>query len=361
MKNLKTKILIGFVGGIFAILCIITWIMPDKEYSATERRPLKQKPEISISSISNGRFMNSFEDYVLDQFPFRDKFRSFKAITSLKSDNNDIYVVGDVINKMEYPLNEKSLTYAPGRFLNVYNSFLKDNGCNVYLSLIPDKNYFYAEDNGYLAMDYDKLVSIIKKDTDYMTYIDIFPYLSGEDYYDTDTHWRQESISDVAEIILEGMGNTTSFDYETVEMEEDFYGVYYGQAALPLEGDKINYLTNDMIENLTVFDWQNNKEIPIYDESKMTGDDPYELFTGGPISLATIENPECKNGKHLILFRDSFGSSIAPLLAQGYSKTTLIDIRYMMPQMLGDLVDFENADVLFIYSTSVLNNSETIK
>ncbi len=361
MNNLRNKILIGITGCVFALLVLMAWIMPSKEYSASERRPLKQMPELSIESILNGRFMSNFEDYTLDQFPLRDKFRTLKAITSLKSDNNDIYVIDNVINKTDYPLNENKLTYASGRFLNVYNSYLKDSGSNIYLSIIPDKNYFYAEDNGYLAIDYNKLVNTIKSNADYMSYIDIFPYLEGDDYYMTDTHWKQENISDVAEVLLKGMGNDVSYTYETVEMEEDFYGVYYGQAALPLDPDKLSYLTNDIIKQFKVFDHQNNKEIPVYNEEKMTSDDPYELFTGGPISLATIENPACENGKHLIVFRDSFGSSLAPLLAQGYSKTTLIDIRYIMPQMLGNLVDFENADVLFIYSSSVLNNSELLK
>ena len=361
MNNLRNKILIGIAGCFFAVLVLMVWIMPSKEYSASERRPLKQMPELSIESILTGRFMSNFEDYTLDQFPLRDKFRTLKAITSLKSDNNDIYVIGNVINKTDYPLNENKLAYASGRFLNVYNSYLKDSGNNIYLSIIPDKNFFYAEDNGYLAIDYDKLVNTIKNNSDYMSYIDIFPYLEGDDYYMTDTHWKQENISDIAEVLLKGMGNDVSYTYETVEMEEDFYGVYYGQAALPLDPDKLSYLTNDMIKQFKVFDHQNNKEIPVYNEEKMTSDDPYELFTGGPISLATIENPACENGKHLIIFRDSFGSSLAPLLAQGYSKTTLIDIRYIMPQMLGNLVDFENADILFIYSSSVLNNSELLK
>ena len=93
----------------------------------------------------------------------------------------------------------------------------------------------------------------------------------------------------------------------------------------------------------------------------MTEDDPYELFLGGPLSLVTIENPVNTKGTHRIVFRDSFGSSIAPLLAQGYSKTTLIDIRYIHPMILKNFVDFTNADVLFMYSSMVLNNSETLK
>lgn len=80
-----------------------------------------------------------------------------------------------------------------------------------------------------------------------------------------------------------------------------------------------------------------------------------------PLSLVTVENPANKNGKHLVVFRDSFGSSVAPLLAQGYEKVTLVDIRYIGIDYVSTLVDYQNADVLFLYSTSVLNNSNTIK
>ena len=40
----------------------------------------------------------------------------------------------------------------------------------------------------------------------YMTYIDIFDKLSIDDYYKTDSHWKQENITDVAEFISECMG-----------------------------------------------------------------------------------------------------------------------------------------------------------
>ena len=85
------------------------------------------------------------------------------------------------------------------------------------------------------------------------------------------------------------------------------------------------------------------------------------MFLSGPLSLVTIENPNINTQKELIIFRDSFGSAIAPLLAQGYGKVTVIDIRYIQPMMLKNFVDFEGADVLFLYSTMVLNNSTTLK
>ena len=93
---------------------------------------------------------------------------------------------------------------------------------------------------------------------------------------------------------------------------------------------------------------------------KAYGKDPYQMFLSGSISLMTIENPNATTDKELIIFRDSFGSSITPLLVEGYAKITLVDIRYIIPDRLGGFVNFEGSDVLFLYSTLVLNNSETI-
>lgn len=361
MVKSRNFILISVMTGVFVFLVSMVFLKPDSEYSEAERRNLKQQPELSLESVLSGRFMSNFEEYSLDQFPFREMFRSLKAVSSLKADNNALYVVDGSIISMEYPLNEDSIDRASERFKNIYDMYLKDSGSKVYLSVIPDKNYFYATESGHLQMDYDALVSTVVSDNSYMTYVDIFPLLSSKDYYKTDTHWKQENLTKVAEKLLAAMGNGVETEYKTVQAEGDFYGVYYGQAALDLKPDKIKYLTNDTIKNLRVFDYENSKEIPVYDLSQMEEADPYELYVGGPISLVTIENPNTKMDDELIVFRDSFGSSIAPLLAQGYKKVTLVDIRYIQPGILSKYIDFIDKDVLFLYSTMVLNNSETLK
>lgn len=83
---------------------------------------------------------------------------------------------------------------------------------------------------------------------------------------------------------------------------------------------------------------------------KGAGNDPYELFLSGSISLLSIENPNAETDRELIVFRDSFGSSLAPLLAEGYAKITLADIRYLPSSQMGKLLDFTDTDVLFLYS-----------
>lgn len=85
------------------------------------------------------------------------------------------------------------------------------------------------------------------------------------------------------------------------------------------------------------------------------------MFLSGSLSLITIENPQATRDKKLILFRDSFGSALAPLLISGYREITLVDIRYIHPDHLGQFVDFEGCDVLFLYSTLVLGHGEMLK
>ncbi len=100
-----------------------------------------------------------------------------------------------------------------------------------------------------------------------------------------------------------------------------------------------------------------NKNGKVYDlEKYKTSTDKYNLYLSGPTSIITINNPSSSTNKELILFRDSFGSSVAPLLIENYSKITLIDLRYINKELLQQFVDFENQDVLFLYSVPVLNS-----
>ena len=307
--------------------------------------------------------MDSFENYAVDNFPFRDSFRSIKAYFSYyileQKDNNKIYVHDGYIASMDYPYNKDSVDYAASRFSYINSKYLTDS--KVFLSIIPDKNVFLAKDAGVLHFDSEKLVSDMREAMPYAEYIDIFPTLSIEDYYKTDSHWKQDRIEDTAQTLADGLGVTLTGDRTAVSSSIPFYGVYYGQAALRLEADSITYLTSPVIENMKVYDGQNGKDIPVYDTGRIEGRDPYETFLSGPLSLVSVENPDADTDRELIIFRDSFSSAIAPLLAEGYKKVTLLDIRYMNVDYACSMVDFKNKDVLFLYSTAILNNSEAIK
>ena len=350
------------VAALWLALAVFAWVRPADAISESERRPLNQFPELSVKTIFDGSFMGKFEDYTLDQFPLRDAFRSFKANIQLKlfgqKDNNNIYVVDGYAAQLEYPYDTASIDRALSRFQYVYDNYLTD--CNVFLTVVPDKGYYLAEENGYPAMDYEAMFADLQTGMPWAEFIDLTDTLTLDSYYRTDTHWRQEAIRPAAEKIADALGVTVG-EFTEKSMDTPFYGVYCGQSALNLDPDEIRVLEADWMESCRVFNAESNTWGDIYDLEKISGQDPYEVYLSGPRSMMTIENPNAPSGRELIIIRDSFGSSVAPLLAKDYAKVTLVDIRYMSPTMLNNFIEFGEQDVLFLYSTLVLNNSETIK
>ncbi len=367
MKKFK-NIAISVILLVFVLaLSIFAWIKPADDISVSERRELAKFPDLSFNTLVSGSFMKNFENYTLDQFPLREFFRTIKAQSELgifnKRSNNSIIEKEGYITKIEYPLNEDSIENAGKKFKFVYDKYLKDTNANVYFSIIPDKNYYLiGEDKNYLSLDYEKLVTSITEKTSYMKYIDIFSELSIDSFYKTDSHWRQEKILPVAKKIAGEMGVRLNSTYKEDYFEKSVQGVYYGQYAIKnVSEDVLVTLYNEHTDKARVTDYQNQREIFVYDMSKGKSRDFYEAFLGGPLSLVTIENENATTEKELVMFRDSYGSSLAPLFIEGYKKITLVDIRYMHPNMIEQFIEFNNQDVLFIYSTSVLNNSETLK
>ncbi len=360
---MKNKILCIIIAAFIGVFSLLSYFAPKEEYFIWERRRLEKFPTFSVETVFNGSFMENFETYATDSFSFRNAFRRVRALWDnyifFKNDTNDLYIENGYISKVEYPLKKDSIDNAVTRFEAIYQKYLDEEN-KVYFSVIPDKNYFMAGDE-YLSMDYEALKAQMKDGFKAASYIEIFDLLELSDYYKTDTHWKQECLVDVAQRICEAMGADFTADFREETLEQDFYGVYYGQLAMPVSPDKIKYLKSDVINECSVYDYEHGKESEMYDMEKAMGDDPYEIFLSGPISLMEINNPTAETDKELIIFRDSFGSAIAPLMVGGYSKITLVDIRYISSNYIGQFVDFSDADALFLYSTLVLNNSETFK
>ncbi|GLC81629.1 DHHW family protein [Lacrimispora brassicae] len=368
MKDKKmNRILVVLVGAVWLLLALSSWLSPTHEISVSERRRLAGFPEFTLKSVVTGDFMEDFEQYAKDQFPCRFLFRTAKAYVRFyllgQKDNNGIYMEDGYAVKIEYPLNEASIQRAADKFQYLYEKYMQDENIKPYLTIVPDKGYFLSQTNGYPSIDYFKLMEIMKENTGFGEYIGIWDILDIDDYYKTDIHWKQERLVKVADKIKRALGTETEHagEYREIEVENPFYGVYYGHSALPMKPDKIKYLTSGLIDDCRVYNWETGKTTPVYDREKLLGNDPYDVYLSGAAALLVIDNPGVKNGKELVIFRDSFGSSLAPLLLDGYSKVTMIDIRYISSDLIGDYVTFHDQDVLFVYSTSVLNSSAMLK
>ena len=347
---------------LYIALTLACWLHTPNAESFSERRKLAQMPKLTWSGIQSGTFASNFESYTQDQFPLRETFRQAKALFSTKllgrKDNNQIYESRDgFLAKLEYPMNEVSIDYAASRFRAVYDRYLTGSG-RVYVSLIPDKTAFL---DGIPKLDHAAFAQRLREKTPFANFIGISDTLTLNSFYKTDTHWRQETLGKTAETLAAAMGKQLSMEYETKLGTADFLGVYAGQSALPVGGEPLYYLWNDAFNSLEIQDRENNRTIGVYDLTALSGRDPYEMYLSGSLSLITVKNPNAFSSDKLIIFRDSFGSSIAPYFFESYAEVTLVDIRYLPVERLGKFLDFADSDVLFLYSTLVLNNSETLK
>ena len=279
----------------------------------------------------------------------------------------EYFVVGEGVYRNEKELDEKSIDRAIGKFQTFAADYCGE-AQRVFLALIPSKNGYLNAENGHLnAAEFAILQSVYDKWG--RNFIDLSVCLDLEDYYRTDPHWRQERLG----AVLRELGAALEFDTDIIDddgvltenwteevLTTEYIGVY-GDEVDSVPAEEMTVLRHGDMDGYIVRNGETGEEMPLYDTAKLSDRDPYELFVGGPLSLVTIENAAADNDRHLVVVRDSFGSALLPMLAQSYAKVTAVDIRYMMPNLVGNFVDFTDADVLFLYSSTVLNNSITLK
>ena len=318
--NIKNKVVVILFGLIIYGFFFLNLVAPDKKSSVSERRKLEQFPKVSLKAIVSGDFFKKFDSYSMDQFYQREKFRKLKIKTDMLvlGNYNNMQIDNDYIYEALYPLNENSVNNLVGKINNIIDLYIDDTN-KVYYSLIPDKGYYI---NNSLKLDYTKLVSLYKSVKG--NYIDLFNILSLDDYYKSDTHWKEENLLKVGKELARKMDFSLD-DNITFKDIASFNGVYGSRLVLDKDLDK------------------------------------YDIYLNGTSGLLKIDNLLENNGKRLIIFRDSYTSSLAPLLISGYKEIVLVDTRYISPKILNNYINFKDADILFLYGAIMANNSYTIR
>ena len=380
MEKIKNILTIAVFAVIILGLSVGFVLTPDNARSHTERRLLQQRPELTLERILNRRFIDEFEDYLQDQFVLREDFRMINALARRyilqKNDYEGYFLVGSWqsghLSQMEFPLNLQGVRDFNGIFNHIYSQFL--SGMNVHYAIIPDKNFFMAQDNGFLSMNYTQMRRGLESGlNDNINYIDLFDILSLDSFYRTDIHWRQNALMPAAQHLTAAMGGNFSFTNYQSHRLFPFYGSFHGPFGLPVQPDEMIYLTNDFTENARVsllVDDGNRltmQEMPsrgVYARHLFDREinlDSFDMFLYGAQSIVTIEVENPTTDRELIIFRDSFGSNLAPLFLESYAKVTLVDIRYIGASFLPQFIDFDIQDVLILYSAPMINRGGLLR
>lgn len=355
---MKRKASIATAAVFLAVLfgfSLLHLALPDREVSRSERRRLAQLPPLSSG------FSDKLEEYMLDQFPLREQLRTVNSLVRLyglgQADIHGIYLQGGVAFRMDGPLQEKQVRHAAAVFSAVQETYFPS--LPAHYVIVPDKNA--KAETSRPRLDTETLRGIVREALPGMTEIDIWDLLSADDYYKTDPHWRQERLLPVAAAICEALGADAPGTF-TEKALSPFYGAYYGQAALPMAPDTLTYLESADTKAAEVTGPELDGAQPVYRPELLDGTDGYDVFLSGAQAVLTVTSPNVHNGRHLVLFRDSFGSSLAPLLLGSFERITLVDLRYISAARLADYADLSDAtDVLYLCSTAVWNNGGTLR
>ncbi len=366
--KLRHMLVCAVFGAMLAIPAAALLLRPAQAVSRDERRALAQFERYADWTPAGGKektlagYFAQLETVLLDQFPARQRLRQLRSFSKLhlffQRDAGGYYAVGGSIGKLEDELNEKAVSDAL-RTLQTLDEALF-SPARRYYAIVPDKNYYLAAANGYPHMDYEALFAMADEALGQTCEaIELAPLLTAGSYYATDPHWQQQTLVPLADAILQKLGASplaSGVLWQTSTLSP-FYGAYYGHSAIGAQPESLQYLHLPAFADVTVYNLETDETVGVYETGDFANVDPYDVYLGGAAALLHIENPSQKNGRRLIVLRDSFGSSLAPLLIPAYSEITLVDIRYLSPRLLPQLIEVtEDTDVLYLYSTSVLNS-----
>lgn len=335
-----------------------------RTYSPVEKRELQTRPEISITKVLDGRFQKKYESYLRDQFPGRDHWVSFQTDMELFMGKNEIHNV--YIGKNHYLLEHYTKKeFDPQQIsknLQALEKFVgkaKQNA-DVHVMMVPTKSWVLREKLPAFAPHYkeqkfyDALQQKLEKED---VLISVEPVLDAhkeeEIYYRTDHHWTTLGAWYAYEQYTKAVGG----DLQRAQgkkkfrcISKDFYGTTYAKINYARQADKIEiYEPADKLR--VVYNMGEKKTKTLYDFSFLKTADQYSVFTGGNQAVLEITGG-IKNGKTLLLIKDSFANSILPFLAEDYEKLVVVDLRQL--NVSGDrlLEMFSPTDILILYNSA---------
>lgn len=249
-------------------------------------------------------------------------------------------------------MNTEYITNFTNKVESVCKEYLSGTS-NIYYAVIPSKQYF-INDKVENPFDYTSMMNIIRSGITSAKEIDLTGTLELDDYLKTDPHWKQEGLQGVLDALGETMGFTVDLSTFTKNSVPNFTG-QHGYNKENFAHETMTYLTNEAIDNATVDNFQDKDFTKVYNTAKLETATPYDMFLSGSTPLLTITNDSAKSDKELVMFRDSYACSLAPLLIENYKTITLVDLRYMASSLLPQYVDFTGKDVLFMYNDQIIN------
>lgn len=307
------------INTIFIVFCLIILLIPFAGMAVaptnetTENKVLSEFPKLSEERKLNVDFLNDLGEYFTDHFAFRPQMVSsnaqiygklFGTSTTdqvLIGKNNWMYYT-ETLNDYtgQHLMTERALKNVVHN-LALMQKYVESRGSEFLLVIAPNKNSIYDENMPYYYRkrtgknNYERLMPLL--DSAGIHYTDLFTAFAESDevlYLERDSHWTNKGAVLAYNQIMEN----TDLDYETYEhipyeVKKDHMGdlteMLYPENSEPDENEYyqkewLHSYNNEVTDNMD--DW--------------------------------IETSSPKSDACLLMYRDSFGESILPFLAEEF-------------------------------------------
>lgn len=368
--NLKKKWQSYMTVIIFCLLIFgfaaVTIVKPPSEFSETENRVLTRRPELKAEAIFDGDFQTNYEEYLADQFVWRNQWIGLKTLverTLLKRESKDIYFAEDgyLIEKhtgsFTTQMASRNIT-ALTEFVQRYKEQFGTGHVTVLIApnaveILQDKLPPFAPasgESGYL----EQIAQSLPEDVWFDAASVLRKHMDEELYYRTDHHWRTLAAFYVYREWAKRQGYSIPefTDYEVQTVTDCFEGTVQSKLGIPSAGDSIELFFPIQESSCTVYKESTGKtENSLYDFEALNTKDKYAVYFGGNEPFMKIRT-EAENGVKILVIKDSYANCFIPFMLGEFEEIDVLDLRYTNQSLSERIAEGGYTDILVLYNAS---------
>lgn len=363
---MKNKLLIAVFCLITVFFIIAETVSEDRLFSEQENRLLAEKPDFSAEALLAGSFTKDYEDYITDQFPWRDAWIRIKNKTQKmlgKKDSNGVYFISDgtLIEKHRpSDVNEEKAKKKLDRIRTQAAELKMHIPGEVYMMFVPTAGTIWKEKLPRFAEEFDQM-EFLKKAENVLEgadaqFVDTAEKLRAHKeekiYYGTDHHWTSLGAFYGYQALAEEKGweQKSPDDYERSVVSENFYGSLQAKVNLEPEYDSIEmFHLQGQPESEISFVYEEKKAESIYFPEKLKTKDKYAYFLNGNFPLVEIEGFG-EDESSILIIKDSYANCFVPFLLEHYERIYMADPRYYRSGYTELAEKYGVKDVLYLFN-----------
>ena len=405
-KGIWLKLSSIIFSSILIIGGLLFFILPKQRISDDEKRMLTPFPKFSMHKLFNSEYTDSIDLYFSDNFIYRKQLITIASVIkgkrgyqkqkiqfygggelknkiTAKIESSEVNVEDDQPIEMPYE-NLKSIIIAEKRaiqmfsgsktsafnfrkLLMTYKSTFMDT-IKIYCMAIPVGSDFYlpTQLNKKKEKEFiDTLYSYLSDDVKCVnSYVELKKHKQEYIQFNTDHHWTGLGAyyayqafcksADVEPIPIErmtrkvipGFLGTLYYRTRSEDLKENIDSVVYYK--IPYETITSVYKSYNSKPYITSLYYENAK-----------GGNSYGVYLGSDNPMMRVVSP-IKNGRKIIVLKDSYGNAFVPYLSSHFEEVFILDYRYFDGNIQDLVRKYGITDILFAHNVYVINSEYTI-